>query len=326
LQRQINSNEVLECGKRVLRHQADAILGMSESLDERFLTAVEWVFRCKSRVITCGIGKSGHIARKACATLASTGTPSHFLHAAEAVHGDLGMVNRGDVVIAFSQSGETDEIVRLFMPWREMGASSILISGRLKSSAARFADLTLSTGVTEESCSNNLAPTTSTTAMLALTDALAITVMERRAFTRDDFARLHPSGALGKRLLLRVRDVMRPASECAIVSANAEAMDVVRAMTTAGLGIACVVTEGTFQGIISEGDLRRTILKEGNAKGRAENMINRQPTTTYPDLLAFEALEIFQNHPKRIGEMPVLVQGHLAGVLALKDLLRSGIV
>jgi arabinose-5-phosphate isomerase len=314
-------------GRDVLLHQAQALLQLADKLDDRFDLAVQMVLECPGRVITCGIGKSGHIARKTSGTLSSTGTPSLFLHAAEAVHGDLGMIAPSDVVLLYSHSGETDEIVRLFAPIRELGAKSILVTGRADSSAARLADLVLVTLVSEESCPNNLAPTTSTTTMLALSDALAVAVMDRRGFGRDDFARLHPSGSLGKRLLLRVRDVMRPRNEIAVVSPEATSMEVVKAMTSAGMGVACVIENDALVGLISEGDLRRYLLKTGNIEGgTASEMVNGMPSTIDIEVLAIDALEAFQNHPKRIGEMPVLEHGNLAGVLVLKDLLRSGIV
>src|SRR5256885_1712506 len=212
LVRQENSGSAsmsLEFAKQVLAQEACAIEALADSLDDSFAQAVEWLLACKGRVITCGVGKSGHVARKTSGTLSSTGTPSLFLHAAEAIHGDLGMVAEGDVALLYTHSGETDEIVRLFPSLRALGARTILITGRAQSSAGRQADLVLSTGVTIEACPNNLAPTTSTTVMLALSDALALAVMDRRKFTKEDYAKLHPGGMLGKRLLLSVRDVMR---------------------------------------------------------------------------------------------------------------------
>ena len=184
----------IDSGRRVLQHESAALARLAEQLDDSFVFAVEAVLSCQGRVICCGVGKSGHIARKTAGTFSSTGTPSQFLHAAEAVHGDLGGVQAGDVVLLYSHSGETDEIVRLYPSIRSLGARTILMTGRPNSSAGRLADLILDTGVKEEACSNNLAPTSSTTAMLALSDALAIAVMDRRGFTHEDFARFHPSG------------------------------------------------------------------------------------------------------------------------------------
>jgi arabinose-5-phosphate isomerase len=318
----------LEAGQRVLRQEADAVNALADKLGQEFAQAVEAILACQGRTVTCGVGKSGHIARKTAGTLSSTGTPALFLHAAEAVHGDLGSVAAGDVVILYSHSGETDEIVRLFPSIKAQGATSILITGRPNSSAGRQTDLCLNTHVEEEACAINLAPTTSTTAMLALSDALAVAVMERRGFSRDDFARFHPSGTLGKRLLLTVRDVMRPYGDIAHVHTSASTTDVIRAMTQAAVGAACVVDEtGKLVGLVSESDLRKHLLTEANPlNSPASALMNANPATVDPDLLAYEAFEIFQNFPAKIGELPVVEGGKTVGLLVLKDLLRSGIL
>lgn len=319
----------IEHGKRVLSEEALAIFAMAESLGDTFERAVDLIFGCKGRTITCGIGKSGHIARKTAGTLSSTGTPSLFLHAAEATHGDLGMVTAADIVLLYTHSGETDEIVRLFPSIREIGAKTILITGRAKSSAGWLADLVLDTGVTHEACPNNLAPTTSTTAMLALSDALAVAVMERRGFSSEDFARFHPSGTLGKRLLLRVSDVMRKGQDLALAKPDQPVLDVMKTITQAGAGAACVVDDaGMLLGFISEGDLRRHFVASPTPfEATSMEIMTRDVTTIRDNLLAIEGLEVFQNLPKSIGEMPVLGEdGRVLGLLMLKDLLRSGIV
>ncbi|MBS1721340.1 MAG: KpsF/GutQ family sugar-phosphate isomerase [Armatimonadetes bacterium] len=317
-----------EAGKKVLLHQADALRKLASSLDESFDTAVRWMHETPGRVITCGLGKSGHIARKTSGTLASTGSPSLFLHAAEAMHGDLGMVTGSDLVLMYSHSGESDELMKLFPSIRAIGAKTILITGRAESSCAREADLVLSTHVTEESCPNNLAPTTSTTAMLALSDALAVAVMEARGFGSEDFARFHPAGALGKRLLLTVRDVMRGPADIALVGPEAKYLEVSKAITSAGVGAALVVdTERRLLGLISDGDLRRHLQESsGNLDERADQLMSKGPRTIEPSLLAIEAFEIFQNLPAKIGEMPVVEGGQVLGLLMLKDLIRSGIL
>lgn len=318
-----------EFGRRVLLEEAVALAKLADRLDERFDQAVQWMLDSEGRVITCGIGKSGHIARKTAGTLSSTGTPSAFLQAAEAVHGDLGMVTKGDIVVVYTHSGETDELVRLFPSIREIGARTILITGRPDSSAGRLADLVLDTGVQTEACPHNLAPTTSTTAMLALSDALAVAVMERRGFGREEFARFHPSGALGKRLLLRVSDTMRGRDDIACVLEATPLLDVMRAITQAGVGAALVVdADDRLIGFISDGDLRRHfVMSNEPLEVTAADLMVRQVTTIPADLLAIEALEVFQNLPRKIGEMPVLdAEGRVAGLLMLKDLLRSGIV
>lgn len=321
-------------GRRILLEEAAAIGHLADHLG-RFDEAVDQIFACEGRVITCGVGKSGHIARKTAGTLSSTGSPSLFLHASEAVHGDLGMVTAGDIVLLYTHSGETDEIVRLFPPIKSIGAKTILITGRPESSAGRLADLVLDTQVKHEACPNNLAPTTSTTVMLALSDALAVAVMEKRGFGKEDFAKFHPSGSLGKRLLLRVSDVMRPLPEIALVGIQDDVLQISQAITNAGVGAACVVNEeGEMLGFISDGDLRRHLQKsEVDLHVRAEELMTANVTTIVPDLLAVEALEVFQNLPKKpnqktagIGEMPVVENGRLVGLLMLKDLVRSGIL
>lgn len=316
-------------GKRVLEQEAQAILSLAARLDASFEQAVAMVLEISGRVITCGVGKSGHIARKTAGTLSSTGTPSLFLHAAEAVHGDLGMVTDQDVVLIYTHSGETDELVSLFPSLKAIGARTVLITGRPESSAGRLADLVLDTGVEEEACPNNLAPTTSTTAMLALSDALAVAVMTRRGFSKQDFARFHPSGTLGKRLLLRVSDVMRAGEDCPTVSERTPMIEVMRSITKAGAGAACVVDDlGVLIGLIGDGDLRRHFTNaERPLEAQAQEIMTRDPFRIKPDLLAVEALEVFQNLPKKVGELPVVDGEHkLVGLVMLKDLLRSGIV
>ncbi|MHB8636343.1 MAG: KpsF/GutQ family sugar-phosphate isomerase [Fimbriimonadaceae bacterium] len=316
-----------ELGRDVLRQEAAAIIALADALGGEFDTAVAWVLSCTGRVLTSGLGKSGHIARKTAGTFSSTGTPSGFLHAAEAVHGDLGMVTANDVVLLYTHSGETEEIVRLFPSLRAIGARTVLVTGRVDSSAARMADLVLNTGVVDEACPNNLAPTTSTTVMLALSDALALAVMDARGFSRDDFARFHPRGSLGKRLLLTVADVMRLPADIALVSEDTALLDVSRAITRAGVGAACVIdSEGRLVGFVSDGDIRRTIAAARPHNLPAREYMSRGVTTIAPDLLALDALEFFQNLPHAFGELPVIADGKLVGLLMLKDLTRSGII
>lgn len=317
-------------GKKVLRQEGEAILRLADSLDSNFDKAVDWILACEGRVITCGVGKSGHIARKTAGTLSSTGTPSLFLHASEAIHGDLGMVTEKDLLVLYTHSGETEEIIRLFPSIRAQGARSILITGRAHSSASNLADLVINTFVEDEACPNNLAPTTSTTAMLALSDALALAAMEKRHFSTEDYARFHPGGTLGRRLLLKVSDVMRQGPDIALVSPDSTVLEVMRAITKAGAGAACVVSsEGSLLGFISDGDLRRHFMNSANPMQHTAGQIMSKNLSWViePDLLAIEALEVFQNIPsKKIGEMPVVHDGKVVGLLMLKDLLRAGIV
>jgi arabinose-5-phosphate isomerase len=318
----------LQFGREVLLHEAKAIMALSASLGPDFEEAVRWLLGLSGRVIACGVGKSGHIARKTAGTLSSTGTPSLFLHAAEAVHGDLGMVTGDDIVLMYTHSGETDELVRLFPSFKAIGARTILITGRPESSCGRLATLVLDTGVHEEACPNNLAPTSSTTAMLALSDALAVAVMKERGFTKEDFAKFHPSGTLGKRLLLRVSDVMRTGDDSPTVSPSTPVLEVMKAITTAGAGAACVVREGRLAGLITEGDLRRNFVSNSAPLEKtAEEIMTREPFSIGPDLLAMEALEVFQNLPRSVAELPVVTaEGAVLGLIMMKDLLRSGIV
>lgn len=319
---------MIENGKRILKQEAEAVLHCAANLDGGFETAAEWILHCAGRVICCGVGKSGHIANKTAATLASTGSPAFFMHAAEAVHGDLGMVTKDDIMLVYTHSGETDELVRLFPSFKASGAKTILITGRPTSTAARLSDLVLDTGVREEACPNNLAPTTSTTVMIALSDALAISVMEARGFGKEDFARYHPAGALGKRLLLRVEDVMRSHDDIAIASPSNTVLEIMQKIANAGVGAACVVDDSeALIGFITEGDIRRQLLKQPiEIETQAQQFMNTTPSVIEPDLLAIEALEVFQNSPFKIGEMPVVKNGKVLGLLMLKDLLRSGIV
>lgn len=311
----------------VLAQESGAIAELSNRLDDRHVHAVDWILACRGRTITCGVGKSGQIARKTAATLSSTGTPSLFLHAAEALHGDLGMVTSDDIVLMYSHSGESDELVQLFPALRAIGARTILITGRPESSAGRMADLVLPTWVETEACPNNLAPSTSTTVMLALSDAIAISVMTKRAFKPEDFAKFHPSGALGRRLLLKVRDVMRQGSDVSIVESDTPAIEVMKSITHAGAGAAMVVDDGRLVGLITDGDLRRHFIDIADPlRYVAKDLMSVDPTTLLPSLLAVEALEYFQNLPKKIGEIPVVEYGNVCGLLVLKDLLRSGII
>lgn len=322
------SGEVSEAIGRVLREEGEALIAKASAVEREFNLMMEWILGCRGRLVTCGIGKSGHIAAKAAATFASTGTPSFFLHAAEAVHGDLGMVTEHDVVLAYTYSGETDEVVRLFPSFRQIGARSAVMTGRPGSSAGRAADLVLNVGVEREACPNNLAPTTSTTMMLAMSDALAVAVMEERQFSSEDFAKFHPAGALGRRLLLTVGDVMRQGEDLAVVGLNTTVVELMRIITTAGAGGACVVGGSSeLLGFVSDGDLRRWIV-DGHSvmAGTARDLMSSGGPTCEPGLLAIDALEAFQNYPAKIGEMPVVADGRVVGLLVLKDLLRSGIV
>lgn len=315
--------------EEVLLQESEAIRALSKNLDRSFTQALQYILKCEGKVITCGLGKSGHIAKKAAGTFSSTGTPSFFVHATEAVHGDLGMVNSQDLVIMYSYSGESEELLKMIPILKSSQVNTILITGRSESSCAKNSDLVLDIHVKKEACPHNLAPTTSTTVMMALSDALAIAVMKLKGFSETDFARYHPSGTLGKRLLLCVKDVMRTGEDLPLVSLTTSILDVMKSVSRAGAGGACVVDENNeLIGFISDGDLRRHFLNvENPMQSIASDLANQCSLTIDPNTLAVEALEIFQNYPKKIGEIPVLnSSGKVIGSLVLKDLLRCGII
>lgn len=323
------ADTLLEAAREVLHIEAQSILRLQERLDERFVRAVQMILSCKGRVVTTGMGKSGAIARKLAATFASTGTPSFFLHPAEGVHGDLGMVTAGDVVLALSTSGETDELLAILPALKRIGVQLIAMVGRVDSTLAQAAEVVLDVSVEREACPFNLAPTASAAAMLAMGDALAMTVMQERRFTPEDFAVFHPAGTLGRRLLLRVHDVMRTGDNVAVVPKDHPLRDVLFAITRANAGAACIVNEdGTLAGIITDGDIRRHLLQDvANLDRPAEQLMTRTPYVIEGNPLAVEALHLFESLPVKIGEMPVLdAQRRPIGMLMLKDLLRTGIV
>ncbi|MCC6731221.1 MAG: KpsF/GutQ family sugar-phosphate isomerase [Chthonomonadales bacterium] len=321
--------DILRRARLVLEAEAAAIRALAERLDQRFCQGVEMLLTCHGRIVTTGVGKAGAIARKSAATLASTGTPALFLHPAEAVHGDLGVVTPDDVVIAYSYSGESDEVVRLLPTLRRIGAPLIAACGVPSSTLAMAADVVLDVGVEGEACPLGLAPTTSAAAMLAMGDALALAAMEARGFTRERFALYHPAGALGRRLTLRVSDVMRVGDQLAIVDGGASVRDTLFAITRARAGAAFIVDEhGTLAGILTDGDLRRALLRDvGSLDRPASEVMNREPLVVAGDPLAVEALTILEESPRRPGEAPVVdSDGRPVGMIMLKDLLRSGIV
>ncbi len=315
---------------RVLTEESRAIAHLAARLDDRFDQVVELLRECHGKVVVTGMGKSGHIGRKMAATLASTGTPAFFLHPAEAMHGDLGMASAGDVALVLSHSGESDELRGLLPALRRRVAHVVAITGNQASTLAKAADFVLLTSVDREACPHNLAPTTSTTVMLALGDALAVAVMEERGFGTDDYARLHPAGSLGRRLLLRVSDIMRSGSEIAVVERETTVHETLTAVTRAGAGLACVVdADGRLCGVLSDGDSRRLFVNQGLESWNSPvgGVMTESPRTIIGDPLAADTLSDFENGPLRFGDLPVLdTDGRPVGVLALKDLIRAGIV
>lgn len=313
----------------MLVEEAEALTALAARLDDAFGRAVEAVLSCSGRVVVSGMGKSGHVGRKIAATLASTGTPALFLHPAEALHGDLGMAAPGDVALVLSNSGESDELRALLPALKGRVSTLIAMTGRPDSTLGRAADVVLDTSVEKEACPHDLAPTTSTTVMLALGDALAVAAMEARGFGRDDYARLHPAGALGRRLLLRVSDVMRTGENVALLPADATIRDVVLAMPRAHQRAALLVdASGKLAGLITSGDLRRGMERfEADAMNRpAAEIATPEPLTIFPDRLALDGLRAFREFPADIAEIPVIDEGgRPVGMLMLRDLLRAGI-
>jgi arabinose-5-phosphate isomerase len=321
------SARAVAMARRVLAIEADAVHKLSERLDGAFAEAVALILASHGRVIVSGIGKSGHIARKIAATMASTGTPAYFVHAAEAVHGDLGMITREDVLIALSNSGENDELLTIVPLVKRQGGKLIAITGNPASSLAREADIHLDAGVAEEACPLNLAPTASTTAALALGDALAVALLDARGFGSEDFARSHPGGALGRKLLTHVRDVMRPADQVPAVPPATAVPDALLAISRGGLGMTAVLDAGgTLAGIFTDGDLRRALEKLGDLRQVTVGAIMTHcPRTIGPDRLAVEAVEMMERH--QIGQLLVTgPAGQLLGALNMHDLFRAKVL
>ena len=310
--------------RKVLQTEAAAVLALAERLDERFDRAVDLLKECRGRVILTGMGKSGIICQKIAATLSSTGTPAHFLHPADAIHGDLGMIQADDVVVALSYSGETDEIIRLLEFIRRLGAKLIAITGGGQSALAQAADVALDCGVTEEACPMNLVPTASTTAALAIGDALAMTLLVEKGFKQEDFANLHPGGTLGKSLL-RVDALMHTGSECPVVRTSTPMQEAIAEMSRKTFGMTCVVDEGgALVGVITDGDLRRQIEKGVDVRGlRAVDVMTRGPISVPPSTLAAEALNIMET--RHITSLIVAdrASSRVAGVVHLHDLWRT---
>ncbi len=310
--------------RKVLQTEAAAILALVERLDERFDRGVDLLRQCKGRVILTGMGKSGIICQKIAATLSSTGTPAHFMHPADAIHGDLGVIQSDDVVVALSYSGETDEILRLLEFIRRIGVRLVAITGAPTSALAQAADVTLDCSVTEEACPMNLVPTASTTAMLAIGDALAMTLLVEKGFKQEDFANLHPGGTLGKSLML-VESLMHTGADCPTVDAATGMQDVFAEMSGKRLGMTCVVDEdGILLGVITDGDLRRHIERGSDVRRlRAADVMTRGAVSVRRKTLAVEALNIMET--RHITAIVVVddESRRVAGVVHLHDLWRT---
>jgi len=321
------AEKALALAAQTLSIEADAILALKTRLGNGFLKAVQSLLSVRGRVVVMGMGKSGHIGRKIAATLASTGTPAFFVHPGEASHGDLGMVTQDDVVLALSNSGESQELSAILPMIKRQGIVLIAITGNAQSTLAQHAQIVLDSAVEKEACPMNLAPTASTTAQLALGDALAVAVLDARGFNSTDFARSHPGGSLGRRLLTHVSDVMRTADAIPSVTPLTGFSELMREMSRKGLGVSAIVDEaGLLLGIFTDGDLRRLIEKGVDARSLlAQDVMKPQPTTIHANALAAEAAQLMEQ--KRITSLLVVdQQQHLCGALNSNDLMRAKVI
>ncbi len=323
-------NELETDAQKVLQMEAEAILDLIPRVDEHFDAAVDMILACEGRVIMTGMGKSGIIAHKISATLASTGTPSFYLHPAEGIHGDLGMVTADDVIIAMSNSGETGEVLIILPSIRRIGAKLVAMVGNTDSTLAKNADVVLNVGVKKEACPLGLAPTSSTTAALAFGDALAMALMGKHHFTSNQFAVFHPGGSLGRKLLLTVGDIMHGGSENPVVKGSATVTEALFIITDKGLGAVSVVDEDNIMiGLLTDGDIRRGLSKGVDfLKRPVTELMTKNPKSITQDKLAAQALHIMESHkPKPITVLPVLDEDrHVIGLLHMTDLVRQGVV
>ncbi|SEH31215.1 arabinose-5-phosphate isomerase [Selenomonas sp. KH1T6] len=321
---------IMDKAIETLEIESRAVAALKSRIDAEFEAAVQCILACQARVVVTGMGKSGHIGRKLAATLASTGTPAFFMHPGEAFHGDLGMVTENDVVIAISNSGESSEVVNILPIIRRIGAVVIAFCGRRDSNLGRNADHFIDIGVEREACPLGLAPTASTTATLAMGDAMAVAIMSARNFTRQDFAMFHPGGALGRKLLLKVENVMHTGEENPIIAAGRTAKDALFIMTDKGLGAVSVVnSEGKFIGLITDGIIRRALAKDYKFLDEpVEHIMCETPLTIAKDKLAASALSVMEKHkPRPVAVLPVVdAEKNPVGIVHLTDLLRQGVV
>ncbi len=319
--------DIIKRAREVLDIEACAVRDIKKRVNADFKKAITLILECKCRVAVTGVGKTGIIGQKFSATLSSTGTPSLFLHSAEAIHGDLGRVTKEDVVIMLSYSGESEEMKKLLPVLKKIGCATISVTGNIRSAMARYSDVRLDASVVKEACPLGLAPTASTTAMLALTDALAVCLLELKGFKEKDFALFHPGGSLGRKLLLTVADIMRRGQSNPVVACDTRISEVLMKITSSRAGSACVVDpKGKLVGIFTDGDLRRHLEIDPNLSVRkVKDVMTKDPTTVSPDMLAAEAMRILQD--KKIDEVPVIdSRKRPVGLLDVQDLLRAGVV
>ncbi len=321
------SERLQALGKAVIKHETAAVEALTGRINRDFARACSFMLECQGRIVVLGMGKSGHIGHKIAATLASTGSPAFFVHPGEASHGDLGMITASDVVIALSNSGETKELLTILPLIKRLGVPLIAMTGNSKSNLAREADVNIDVSVEQEACPLNLAPTSSTTAALVMGDALAIALLEARGFTENDFAKSHPGGTLGRRLLLHISDIMHSDSEIPLVKVNATLREGLMEMTDKGLGMTVVVDENnTVIGVYTDGDLRRTLDNGVDVHSCGISEVMTSPCqVAQPEMLAAEALQIMQE--KKINAIPIVDKERcLIGAINMHDLLRAGVV
>jgi len=320
----------IQVGKKVIQIEAEAVSQLANRIDEQFDRAVEEIFNCDGRVIVSGMGKSGLISQKIASTLASTGTPAQFVHPGEAIHGDLGMITKRDIVLAVSNSGETHELIQLMPAIRRLGVTVIGLVGRRESSVSVMVDVVIDTSVEKEACTLDLAPTASTTAMLAMGDALAVALLEKRGFQREDFALLHPGGTLGRQLLLTVREIMHSGDDLPIVARDTDVKSALLTMSEKRLGVAIVLDDdGNLAGIITDGDIRRALEKSDHIFDEtAEFLMASNPKWVSQDTLAINGLEIMEKYS--ITSLFVYEDEannrKPAGIIHIHDILKAGIM
>lgn len=323
---QLPAQQMIDSGRRTVRLEQEAVAALEARIDDSFVRACELILACKGRVVVTGMGKSGHIGHKIAATLASTGTPAFFVHPGEASHGDLGMITRGDLVIAISNSGNSPEIITLLPILKRLGIPMITMTGKLNSPLAEAAEVSLNIQVTSEACPLDLAPTSSTTVTLVMGDALAVALLEARGFTAEDFALSHPGGILGRRLLLRVSDLMHAGDHMPKVQPNTSLLNALGEITAKGMGMTTVAgPKGELLGVFTDGDLRRAVDKGHDIRHvTIDNIMTRNPTSVLSSALAAEALTVMEN--RKITALVVVdEQNHAVGVIHMHDLLRAGL-
>ena len=323
----MDKHALLNLGRAVIETEAAAVSALLQRIDERFASACGCMLDCTGRIVVIGVGKSGHVASKIAATLASTGTPAFFVHPAEAGHGDMGMIKREDVVVAISNSGETAEVNAILPPLKRLGIKLIAMTGNAASTLARHADIHIDVSVEQEACPLGLAPTSSTTAAMVMGDALAVALLEARGFTREDFARSHPAGQLGRKLLLHIRDIMHSGSDVPVVSEEATISQTILEITRKRMGMSAIIdSDGNVSGIFTDGDLRRTLDAGLDPHSTPiSRVMTRGSKHIGPDALAVEAVQMMEAHSIQ-GLLVVDTDNQLVGALNFQDLLKAGVV